>query len=46
MCEALSTNEEFILAKSTIRGFHSGYRLEGGGQDEDHSLIALVDGKL
>lgn len=45
LCEALSTNTEYVLAKSTIRGFHSGFRLEGGEEAQDSSLIALVRDK-
>ncbi len=44
LCEAISTNTEFILAKSTIRGFHSGYK-ETGSKGEDNSLIPLITGK-
>ena len=46
LCEALSTNKKYVLAKSTIRGFHSGYKTDGKGQtDEDNSLLSLLDGK-
>jgi len=41
LCEAVSVNTKYVLAKSTIRGFHSGF---GDGQ-EDHSLISKVSGK-
>jgi hypothetical protein len=41
LCELLSASKKYVLAKSTIRGFHSGY----GSGDEDHSLISLVNGK-
>lgn len=41
LCEAISANSEYVLAKSTFRGFHSGYGEEG----EDHSLISKVGGK-
>lgn len=44
LCEALSTNKEYVYAKSTIRGFHSGYSIDGG-DDEDHSLLVLISGK-
>lgn len=44
LCEAISVNKEFVFAKSTIRGFHSGYVLDGS-QSEDHSLIARLYGK-
>ena len=44
LCEALSINTEYILAKSTIRGFHSGYSTDGDTKT-DHSLIPLVRGK-
>jgi hypothetical protein len=49
LCEALSVNRDYVVAKSTIRGFHSGYRLDaddGGGRGEqDHSLIPLIRDK-
>ena len=41
LCEALSVNRYHVIAKSTLRGFHSGF---GDGQ-EDHSLISKVNGK-
>lgn len=41
LCEALSINPRYVLPKSTIRGFHSGW----GQGDEDHSLLSLVSGK-
>lgn len=43
LCEALSINTDHILAKSTIRGFHSGFQSED--KEEDVSLIAQVNGK-
>lgn len=45
LCEAISVCKKHVLAKSTIRGFHSGYALEGGGRHEDHSLIKDLSGK-
>jgi hypothetical protein len=45
LCEALSVNHEYILAKSTIRGFHSGFKERGGGKDEDNSLLSILPGK-
>ncbi len=39
LCEALSINQEHVLAKSSIRGFHSGFKTDKDGA-EDHSLIA------
>jgi len=41
LCEALSVNKEYIVAKSTIRGFHSGFRIDGGSE-EDHSLASKL----
>jgi hypothetical protein len=43
LCEALSVNQEFVIAKSTLRGFHSGYLTED--KSEDHSLLAKLPGK-
>lgn len=42
LCEAVSTNKEFVIAKSTMRGFHAGVYSEG---EEDKSLISLVKNK-
>lgn len=39
LCEAMSVNKRYVLAKSTIRGFHSGF-----GRD-DFSLIQLANEK-
>ena len=44
LCEALSVNKQHVLAKSTIRGFHSGYKTKGQ-ENQDNSLIALLPGK-
>jgi hypothetical protein len=41
LCEALSVSHN-VIAKSTIRGFHSGF---ANGSDKDTSLIAKADGK-
>lgn len=41
LAEAVSVNRTYVLPKSTIRGFHSGYK---DGTDDDHSLIALLKG--
>lgn len=42
LLEGLATNTKYVLSKSTIRGFHSGWKSEGG---EDTSLIALARDK-
>jgi len=41
LCEAISTNEQYVLAKSTIRGFHSG----STDQNEDNSLLCQLADK-
>lgn len=41
LCEAVSVNKNYVMAKSTFRGFHSGY----GDGEQDHSLISQVSGK-
>lgn len=41
LCEALSVNRDYVMAKSTIRGFHSGF----GNGDEDNSLVGCISGK-
>lgn len=43
LCEALSTNMEHVIAKSVIKGLHSGFR--SGDNDEDNSLIVKASGK-
>lgn len=44
LCEALSANLRHVVAKSTIRGFHSGYQTDNDAS-EDHSLLAKLHGK-
>lgn len=44
LCEAISVNKQYVVAKSTLRGFHSGYR-ETGSDKEDNSLIVQVKDK-
>lgn len=44
LCEALSTNQKYVKALSTIRGFHSGYKSDKDGE-EDHSLIVQIKDK-
>lgn len=44
LCEALSINKRFVVAKSVFRGFHSGYKSDREGK-EDHSLIPQLAGK-
>jgi hypothetical protein len=42
LCEAVSVNRQYVLAKSTIRGFHSGFKTDG--EDSDCSLVSLLPG--
>ncbi len=42
LCEALTVNSKYVIAKSTIRGFHSGFSSTDG---KDHSLISKVKNK-
>jgi hypothetical protein len=44
LCEALAVNSKYIFSKSTIKGFHSGYRSDKEGT-EDHSLIVKIKDK-
>lgn len=39
LCEALSINEDYILAKSKIKGFHSGWREQGEQKDDDDASL-------
>ena len=41
LCEAVSVSSRYIIPKSTLRGFHSGFNVGG----EDHSLISKVAGR-
>lgn len=43
LCEAVSANKRHVLAKSTITGFHSGFKTDGG--ETDNSLLAVVQNK-
>jgi hypothetical protein len=44
LCEALSVSKKYTYPKSTVRGFHSGYKSDKEGS-KDHSLIPLLRGK-
>lgn len=46
IAEALTVAKDYVLAKSTIRGFHSGYRSTASedGKEEDNSLIERLRG--
>jgi hypothetical protein len=44
LCEALSVNKNRVLAKSTIRGFHSGFKTSSNDA-EDNSLISMLYNK-
>lgn len=44
LCEALAMNTQYTKSVSTMRGFHSGFKSDGDGE-EDNSLIELVKGK-
>ena len=39
LCEAISSNRLYVKPKSTITGFHSGYKSDKNGE-KDHSLLA------
>lgn len=41
LCEAVSVSRKYVVAKSTIRGFHSGYKSDGEGK-EDNSLLSML----
>lgn len=42
LCEALAVNKKYILSKSTLRGFHSGY---DDGSGENHSPLKAMQDK-
>jgi len=44
LAEAAAVSKKYIMAKSTIRGFHSGYQTDKDGK-EDNSLISKLSGK-
>lgn len=43
LSEAISVNRHYVIAKSSIRGFHSGYKDKD--EKKDNSLIPLIMGK-
>jgi len=42
LCEAIAISRKYVMSKSTIRGFHTGWKATDG---EDHSLIAQANNK-
>lgn len=46
LCEALSVNKKYVTAKSTIRGFHSGFKSDGAGKEDNSLLVTLKDKTL
>ena len=44
LCEAVSVSKEYVVAKSTIRGFHSGFKT-GSDNNEDNSLLSKLYNK-
>lgn len=46
--EALATSKKYVLARSSIRGFHSGFRSDknGGGSDDNSLIVQLLDKTL
>jgi hypothetical protein len=46
LCEALSVNKRFVLAKSTIRGFHSGYQTDREGKEDNSLMVSIQDKTL
>lgn len=44
LCEAFSTNKKYVTPKSTLTGFHSGYKSDADGK-QDNSLMPLVKDK-
>lgn len=45
LCEALCVNKRYVIGKSTIRGFHSGWKGRGEDGGEDYSLIEEIRNK-
>lgn len=43
LAEAVSVNKQFVLAKSTLRGFHSGFKPQNG--ESGGSLLDAANGK-
>lgn len=44
ICEALSVSKKYVIAKSTLRGFHSGY--DDGSGDNHSPLQSMMDKTL
>jgi len=45
LSEAISVNKDYVVAKSTIRGLHSGWSKDDAGGKENSSLILKLKGK-
>lgn len=43
LAEALTVNKNYTRAKSTMRGFHSGFKNPGGGDDGGTEELSLID---
>jgi len=46
LAEAVSVSKKYITAKSTIRGFHSGFKDDGSEREDNSLLISLYDKTL
>jgi energy-coupling factor transporter ATP-binding protein EcfA2 len=46
LCEALSVNHKYVTAKSTIRGFHSGFKSDADGREDNSLICSLYDKTL
>jgi len=46
LCEALAVARKHVVAKSTIRGFHSGFKSDRAGEEDNSLIIQLYDKTL
>ncbi len=46
LCEALAVAKQYVVSKSTIRGFHSGFQSDRDGKEDNSLLIRLKDKTL
>lgn len=46
LCEAISVAHKYVLAKSTIRGFHSGFSSKGDSEKDNSLIVQVMDKTL
>lgn len=46
LCEALSVARKYVVAKSTLKGFYSGYQTDKEGTEDQSLIVKLMDKTL